>query len=302
MAPPVIATHEAPPPAEEPTHTVHTPVTQEPHVPTEPKTTEVQAPKVIPPTTARSTEPVVGGTPPGAVIPSTQLAERHGSGTSFGPNDGSPPEVSTPVRKVAHVAPPLKGVDAPPGELYIPMGGRIVLNITIIGIFPFTAVGLDYVTVGNFTGGAWIPPDGWVGPPPDWWTPPPPPQVWQDVTVWAVNIDTSVQVNTVTVVGHDDSLPVGQQDTLMLDDSTLAWGQVQDGRDGGAVQIAKVQTMPGVGPMCDAGQWMNTAMESSTHQGGITRLEWVMGAGLSVTSLVGGGATWWIRRLRGAHL
>jgi hypothetical protein len=186
-------------------------------------------------------------------------------------------------------------------EVYIPVGGQIVLNIDIIGIFPFTAVGLGYITVGTVYGGAWIPPVDWVGPPPDWWTPPPPPQVWQDVTVVAVDIAISVQVNTVTVVGHDDSRPVGQQDTLMLDDSTLAWGQVQDGRDGGAVQIADVQTMPGVGPVCDAGQWMNTALEASPRQGGISRLEWVSCAGLAVTSLFGGGATWMIRRWRGAH-
>ena len=186
-------------------------------------------------------------------------------------------------------------------ELYIPVGGRIVLNITIVGIFSFTAVGQDYITVGTFNGGAWIPPVGWVGPPPDSWAPPPPPQVWQDVTVWAVNTSTSVQVNTVTVVGHDDSRPAGQQDTLMLNDSTVAWGQVQDGRDGGAVQIANVQTMPGVGPMCDAGQWMNTALESSPQQGGVARLKWVLGAGLAVTVLVGGGATWMIRHRRGAH-
>ena len=244
-APPVIRTHEAPSVKEEPpvtqapTHTVRTPITQEPRVPTQaPIATQAQTPKVIPPATAGPTK-VMGGTPPGAVIPSTAVTPVH-------------PHVASPV----HVTPPPKGPIASPGaieaakkarpvviepgrppappiqvnfnlqvqnvittknanidvvnvgnqvvarpphwdyvdyddyhrpilynpinealtfryfydgdyrEAYIPVGGRIVLNITIVGIFAFTAVGQDYITVGNFQGGGWIPPVGWVGPRP----------------------------------------------------------------------------------------------------------------------------------------
>jgi hypothetical protein len=407
-APPVTRPHEAPSVVREPSvtqappHTAHPPITREPHVPNQaPINTPVQTPKVTPPAITGPTK-VAGGTSPGAVIPPTGVrpvpphvtgpmpTERPGSGTSLGPTGGLPRR-STPA-SIAHVAPPPKGVPAPPEaieaakkappvviepgspppppiqvnfnlqvenvitinntnidvvnvdnqvmvlprhwdyvdyddyhrpilynpinealtfryfydgdyrEVYIPAGGRIVLNITIIGLFSFTAVGQDYITVGSFSGGAWIPPPDWDGPPPDSWAPPPPPQVCQDVTVVSADVDTSVQVNTVTVVGHDDSRPVGQQDTLMLNDSTLAWGQVQDGGCGETVQIAKVQTLPGVGPVCDGGQWMNTALESSTHHGGISRLKWVLGGGLAVTVLVGGGVTWMIRRWRGLHV
>ena len=122
---------------------------------------------------------------------------------------------------------------------------------------------------------------GLVGPPPDSWTPPPPLQVWQDVTVVAVNTDTTEQVNTVTVVGDHHSRPAGQQDTLTLNDSTLAWGQVQDGRDGrGGGDRQCPDLAPGWDRCATLGQWMNTAAESSPHQGGIARLEVGFGRGV----------------------
>jgi hypothetical protein len=95
-----------------------------------------------------------------------------------------------------------------------------------------------------------------------------------------------VVVNKVVSVGHDDSKPPGQQDTFMLDDSTLAWGTVQDGRDGGNVQIAKVQTLPGVGPVTDAQPWVNASLKSSPKQAGISWLDWVLDASLAVVVLV----------------
>ena len=148
------------------------------------------------------------------------------------------------------------------------MGGRIVLNITIVGIFAFTAVGQDYITVGNFQGGGWIPPVGWVGPPPDSWTPPPPPQVWQDVTVVAVNTDTTEQVNTVTVVGHDDSRPAGQQDDPHVERLHLGVGSGdRTGVTAGRCRSPASRPCPGVGPMCDAGQWMKTAAGILTPPG-----------------------------------
>ena len=51
-------------------------------------------------------------------------------------------------------------------EVYVPAGGRTVLDVATAGVFPFSAVSDSYVASGSFNGGAWIPPDGWDGPPP----------------------------------------------------------------------------------------------------------------------------------------
>jgi hypothetical protein len=81
-------------------------------------------------------------------------------------------------------------------EAYVPAGGRIVLDVATVGLFPFTAVGDSYVAAGSFSGGAWIPPDGWNGPPPPGYTAPPPPEVsprtrpWQSANCsrWAMTV------------------------------------------------------------------------------------------------------------------
>ena len=69
-------------------------------------------------------------------------------------------------------------------EAYVPAGGRIVLDVATVGLFPFTAVGDSYVASGSFYGGAWIPPEGWDGPPPPNYTPPAPPEVYHDVSAY----------------------------------------------------------------------------------------------------------------------
>jgi hypothetical protein len=133
-------------------------------------------------------------------------------------------------------------------EAYVPAGGRIVLDAASVGLFPFTAVGDTYVASGSFYGGAWIPPDGWNGPPPPDYTPPAAPEVYQDVTAYVPADNRTVEVGQVVVVGHDDSQPAGSQDTFLLDDSTLAWGQINDPSDGAQIQVTKTQPLPGVGP------------------------------------------------------
>jgi len=50
------------------------------------------------------------------------------------------------------------------------------------------------------------------------------------------------------VVGHDDSQPAGSQDTFLLDDSTLAWGQVNDPSSSAQIRVTRIQSLPGVGP------------------------------------------------------
>ncbi|MGO9926053.1 MAG: hypothetical protein ACLPLP_07900 [Mycobacterium sp.] len=132
-------------------------------------------------------------------------------------------------------------------EAYVPAGGRIVLDVATVGLFPFTAVGDSHVASGSFYGGAWIPPDGWNGPPPPDFTPPSPPDVYQDVSAYVLADNQTVEVGQVEVVGHDDSQPAGSQDTFLLDDSTLAWGQVNDPSSSAQITVTKIQSLPGVG-------------------------------------------------------
>jgi hypothetical protein len=134
-------------------------------------------------------------------------------------------------------------------DVYVAAGSRVVLDVATVGVFPFTAVSDSYVASGSFYGGAWIPPDGWSGPPPPDYTPPAPPEEYQDVSAYVPADNQTVQVGQVTVVGHDENLPAGSQDIFMLDDSTLAWGQVNDPSNGAQIRVTKTQSMPGVAPI-----------------------------------------------------
>jgi hypothetical protein len=132
-------------------------------------------------------------------------------------------------------------------EAYLPAGGRIVLDVATVGLFPFTAVGDSYVASGSFYGGAWIPPDDWNGPPPPNYTPPAPPEAYQDVSADVPAANQIVGVGQVQVVSHDGSQPAGSQDTFLLDDSTLAWGQINDPGSRAQIRVTKTQPLPGVG-------------------------------------------------------
>jgi hypothetical protein len=134
-------------------------------------------------------------------------------------------------------------------DVYVAAGSRVVLDVATIGLFPFAAVSDSYVASGSFYGGAWIPPDGWSGPPPPDYTPPAPPEVYQDVSAYVPADNQTVQVGQVTVVGHDENLPAGSQDIFMLDDSTLAWGQVNDPSNSAQIRVTKTQSIPGVAPI-----------------------------------------------------
>src|ERR1700758_280891 len=133
-------------------------------------------------------------------------------------------------------------------EAYVPAGGRVVLDVAAGGVFAFTAVGDSYVAAGSFSGGAWIPPDGWNGPPPPDYTAPPPAEVYQDVSAHVPAADQTVAVGQVQVVRHDGSQPAGSQDTFLLDASTLAWGQINDPGGSAQITVTKTQPLPGVGP------------------------------------------------------
>jgi hypothetical protein len=133
-------------------------------------------------------------------------------------------------------------------EAFVPAGGRIVLDAATVGVVPFTAVGYSHVVAGSFYGGAWIPPAGSSGPPPPNYTPPAPPEVYQNVAANVVAANQTVAVGQVVVLGHDAGQPAGSQDTFLLDDSTLAWGQVNDPSSPDQIRVTRTQSLPGAGP------------------------------------------------------
>jgi hypothetical protein len=164
-------------------------------------------------------------------------------------------------------------------DVYVPAGGRVVLNTTIVGLFPFTAVGAGYVSGGYFDGGGSNP------------------VVWNNVNANVTAVNTTLVVNRVTVVGHDGNAPYGQQDTMMLNDTTLAHGQVQQGADNGTVDIAATQATPGVGPWDNGGSIVNTALQAAP-----AKHNWVLYALLVLAGVVLAGVATWviIKRRTGA--
>jgi hypothetical protein len=188
--------------------------------------------------------------------------------------------------------------------VFVPAGGRVLLDAIVAGVFAFTAVAAEFVSVGSFYGGCWVPPVGWVGPPPADWQP------WQPVSYTGVPVDfanagQTVMVDQVTPVGHDDTLPAGQQDVFMLDDSTLARGEIQPSPDGGPPQVTLQQTqaLPGVGPWDNGQQYINTAIQKPAAPPN-NRLSWILGGLAAVLALLSGVAAWvWkhFGRRRGRH-
>nr|WP_231964173.1 hypothetical protein [Mycobacterium sp. E2699] len=133
-------------------------------------------------------------------------------------------------------------------EVFVPAGGRIVLDVAAAGLFPFTAVGYSHVASGSFSGGASIPPPGSDGPPPSNYSPPTPPEVYHDVSANVAADNQTVVIGQVQVVGHDGSQPAASQDTFLLDDSTLAWGRVNDPTSPAQITVTRTQSLPAAGP------------------------------------------------------
>ncbi|WP_231122716.1 hypothetical protein [Mycobacterium colombiense] len=166
-------------------------------------------------------------------------------------------------------------------EVYVAAGSNVVLDLAVDGVFPFTAVGDDYLTSGSFDGGS-------------------PPTAYQDVAADVPAYNQTVQVGKVQPVGHDDSQAAGSQDTFMLDDSTLAWGQANNPSDGGQITVTKTQTLPGVGPT-DDGQSLIDLAAPSHPQSNTT--PWST-YGLALVLAIAAGLVTWvvIRRKRNAAL
>lgn len=187
-------------------------------------------------------------------------------------------------------------------EAYVPAGGRIVLDVATVGLFPFTAVGDSYVASGSFYGGAWIPPDRWDGPPPPNYAPPASPEVNQDVSVDVPAGDQIVQVGQVKLVSHDGGQPVGSQDTFLLDDSTLAWGQINDPSSTAQIKVTKTQSLPGVGPT-DNGSFLVALAGRHEEPAQPTEPWWPIPLRFGVFALLVGAVAWVInRRKRSADL
>lgn len=139
-------------------------------------------------------------------------------------------------------------------DAYVPAGTRIVLDAATVGVVPFTAVGDSYVVSGSFYGGGSLPPEGYNGPPAPDYKPPEPPKLYENVSVYVPANNQTVEVGQVVVVAHDGAQPPGSQDTFLLDDSTLAWGLVDNSSSSSAqIRVTKTQPLPGVGPTDDGG-------------------------------------------------
>lgn len=185
-------------------------------------------------------------------------------------------------------------------EAHVPAGGRIVLDAATVGLFPFTAVGDSYVASGSFYGGAWIPPEGWNGPPPPDYTPPAPPEVFQDVSAYLPAHNQTVEVGQVEVVGHDDSQPAGSQDTFLLDDTTLAWGQINDPNSSAQIRVAKTQSLPGVGPT-DNGSLL-VALAAHVEPTQPAQPWWPSALRYAGLAIAVGLVAWMINRRKGARI
>jgi hypothetical protein len=183
-------------------------------------------------------------------------------------------------------------------ESYVPAGGRIVLDVDAVGLFPFTAVGDSYLASGSFSGGAWIPPpDSRDTPPPPDYTPPAPPEVYQDVSAYVPADDQSVQIGQVQFVGHDDSQPAGSQDTFLLDDSTLAWGQINDPGSSAQIKVTKTQSLPGIGPTDNGSLLVALAANKEPTQSSQPWWPAALGYGLLAIAVVA--VSWMISRASG---
>jgi hypothetical protein len=185
--------------------------------------------------------------------------------------------------------------------VFVPAGGRVLLDAAVAGLFAFTAVAGELLSVGSFLGGAWIPPVDWVGPPPaDWqpWVP----VAYDQVPVYFPAADQTVAVDRITMVGHDDSLPVGQQDVFQLNDSALARGQVTPAPDGGPPQVtvAQTQSLPGVSPWDNGQAWINTSVPKPPVAAN-NHLPWIIGGLAAVLAALATVAAWVWTHPRGAH-
>lgn len=185
-------------------------------------------------------------------------------------------------------------------EAYVPAGARLVLDAATVGVYPFTAVGDGWVASGSFYGGGSVPPDGFNGPPPPDYKPPESAKVYKTVLVNVPAASQTVEVAQVAVVGLDESQPAGSRDTIfLLDDSTLAWGQVNDSSSASAqIRVTKTQSLPGVGPTDDGNFLVVLAVRPHEEPAQPAQPWWPSALGYGVLGVVVGLTAWALNRKR----
>jgi hypothetical protein len=102
-----------------------------------------------------------------------------------------------------------------------------------------------------------------------------------------------VKVGQVEIVGHDDSQPAGSKDTFLLDDSTLAWGQINDPSSSAQIRVTKTQSLPGVGPT-DNGSFL--VAEAALEESQPTQPGWPSALGYGVLAIAVCFVAWFISR------
>lgn len=185
-------------------------------------------------------------------------------------------------------------------EAYLPAGSRMVLDAATVGLVPFTAVSDGWVASGSFYGGGTVPPDGSNGPPPPDYRPPEPPKVYQNVLVAVPAASQTVEVGQVSVVGLDDSQPAGSRETIfLLNDSTLAWGQVNDSSSASSqIMVTKTQSLPDAGPTDDGNFLVVLAVRPHEEPTQPAQPWWPSALGFGALGLVAGLTAWALNRKR----
>jgi hypothetical protein len=124
--------------------------------------------------------------------------------------------------------------------------------------------------------------------------------VYPNVSAYIPADNQTVEVGQVEVVRHDDSQPAGSQDTFLLDDSTLAWGQVNDPSSSAQIRVTKTQSLPGVGPT-DNGSFL-VALAALKEPTQPTQPWWPSALGYGALAIAVGLLAWMIGRGNGARI
>ncbi|EFG77886.1 Tat pathway signal sequence domain protein [Mycobacterium parascrofulaceum ATCC BAA-614] len=184
-------------------------------------------------------------------------------------------------------------------EAYLPAGARMVLDAATVGVVPFTAVGDGWVAAGSFYGGGSVPPDGSNGPPPPDYKPPQPGKLFQNVLVSVPAANQTLEVAQVAVVRRDDSQPGGSQVVFLLDDSTMAWGEINDSSSSNAqIRVTKTQSLPSAGPTDDGNFLVVLAVRPHEEPAQPPQPWWPSALGYGALGVVVGLTAWALNRKR----
>jgi hypothetical protein len=162
--------------------------------------------------------------------------------------------------------------------MYVPVGARMLMDVAVGAVYPYTVLGDDFVAAGYFNGDGYAPP------------------IYESVNAYLPAYDQSVLVDRVTYVGHDDNKPVGEQDSFMLNDNTLAWGTNKDDQN---IEITQTQTTPGVGPVDDGASLHEPVVLAAKESG--NDWQWWAGGAVLATLTAAGVTGWAVRRRKNAE-